>query len=206
LQLTCSHLRRALANNDKDDISSLLDSGEDINFMWTAQLPFKTRRSIKGISMCRYPIDFAAAASSLEIVQFLVNRGARLDISNALHAAAAAVGCSEEDQSERVKVIEFLLTQGMDINKLEFAGEEDFANQYWGRPYGTPLHYVASWGWPKIVECLLDNGADRDVHAVSYKSKVDYGTALDWQKSNDPDEGMYNRRVLVLLGGNEDKL
>ena len=62
--------------------------------------------------MCRYHIDFAAAGSNLEIVQFLVDRGARLDISNALHAAAAAVGFGEEHQSERVKVIEFLLAKG----------------------------------------------------------------------------------------------
>jgi hypothetical protein len=75
--------------------------------MWNAQLPFKTRRSIKGISICRYPIDFAAAASSFEIVQFLVDHGAQLDSSNALHAAAAAVVCSEENQDERVNVIEF---------------------------------------------------------------------------------------------------
>jgi len=156
--------------------------------------------------MCRYPIDFAGAVSSLEIVQLLVDRGARLDISYPLHAAAAAVGRSEEDQGERVKVIEFLLAKGMDINRIEFAGEEDFANQYWSRPYGTPLHYAASWGRPKVVKCLLDNGADRDIHAVCHKRKTDYGTALDWQKSNEPDEGMYNRRVLVLLEGNKDKL
>ena len=94
----------------------------------------------------------------------------------------------------------------MDINKLEFADEEDFANQYWSRPYGTPLHYAASWGRPKVVKCLLDNRADRDIHGVCRKRKIDYGTALDWQKSNEPDNGSYNRCVLVLLGGIRDKL
>ena len=105
--------------------------------------------------MCRYPIDFAAGASSLDLVRLMVDRGAPVDVSNALHAAAGAVDCRDEDQGERVKVIEYLLAQGMDINKIEFADEEDFANQYWDRAYGTPLHYVAAWGWPVIVECLL---------------------------------------------------
>ena len=49
---------------------------------------------------------------------------ARLDISNALQAAAA--GGAPEEEHERVKIIEFLLEKGMDINRLEFAGEEDF--------------------------------------------------------------------------------
>jgi len=76
--------------------------------------------------MCRYLIEFAAELSSLEMVKFLLDRGARLDISYALHAAATE--STEEDQTERVKIIEFLLEQRMDINMLEFAGEEAFTS------------------------------------------------------------------------------
>ncbi len=154
--------------------------------------------------MARYLIEFAAASSSLGMVEFLLDRGARLDICYPLHAAAS--NPSEEGLAERVKIIEFLLKQGMDINQVEFAGEEDFANQYWNRAYGTPLHYAASWGLPEIVECLLKNGANPSIQALSYQGKVKCGTALDWQKSNEPDEGMYSRRVLVLLGDKKVKL
>ncbi|KAF4625662.1 hypothetical protein G7Y89_g12502 [Cudoniella acicularis] len=43
---------------------------------------------------------------------------------NALHAAAA--GTTGDEEAERVKVIEFLFKKDVDINKLEFAGDEDF--------------------------------------------------------------------------------
>jgi ankyrin repeat protein len=200
----CPPYRLALAQNDKAQIDLLLANGEDINLMWTKRTAWETRRSIKGIPMCRYLIEFAAQSHSLEMVKFLVERGAQLDISNALHAAAS--NHDEEDQPERVRVIEFLLDKGMDINKLEFAGDEDFTKQYWDRAYGTPLHYAASWGLSTIVESLLRHGADPNIQARAYQRNVDRGTALDWQRSNEPDEGMYNRRVLVLLGGINDKL
>jgi len=190
-QLTLYPLRHALEQNGKEQIDLLLASGENINFMWTARLTWNMRRSVKATPMCRYLIEFVADSSSLEMVKFLLDRGARLDISYTLHAAES--NSTEEDQTERVNIIEFLLEQGMDINKLEFAGEEDLTSQYWGRAYGTPLQYAVSWGLPKIVECLLKNGADPNIQAFSSKRKVDYGTALDWQKTNETDKGMYNQ-------------
>jgi len=157
-----------------------------------------------GTPISRYPIEFAAQGSTLEILQQLLEHGARLDISNALHAAAA--GHMEEDEIERVKIIEFLLEKGMDINRLEFAGEEDFPKQLRSRAYGTPLHYAAAWGWAKIVECLLKHGADPNIESFCYKTKQHCGTPLDWQRTNQPDEGCYSRRVLVLLGGKNEKI
>lgn len=171
--------RLALEQEDKEQIDSVLANGEDINFMWTARTAWNMRNSIRGTPMSRYLIEFVAGSSSLGMVKFLLDRGARLEISNALHSATAAVGTGDENSTERVEIIAFLLEQGMDINKLEYAGEEDFAKQYWGRAYGTPLHYAASWGWPNIVECLLKNGADPEIEAVSYNRKVACGTALD---------------------------
>jgi ankyrin repeat protein len=172
--------------------------------MWTERASQTIARSRLGTPICRYLIELAAGKSSLEMVKFLLNRGARLDISNALHVAAA--GGTSKDETERVKIIEFLLEKGMDINKLEFAGEEDFPKQYGSRAYGTPLHYAASWGWAEIVECLLKNGADPNIEAFCYKKNVHCGTALDWQKLSEPDEGTYSRRVLMLLGDKKDKL
>ena len=172
--------------------------------MWTKRASQNIARSIRGTPISRYLVEFAAQSSTLEILQLLLQHGARLDISNALHAAAA--GHTDEDEMERVKIIEFLLEKGMDINKLEFAGEEDFLKQYGNRAYGTPLHYAAAWGWAKIVECLLKHGADPNIECFCYKTKKHYGTALDWQRNNEPDEGNYSRRVLVLLGGKNEKI
>jgi len=117
------------------------------------------------------------------MVKFLLNHRARLDISNALHAAAAG----GENEWERVKIIHFLLKKGMDINKLEFAGDGDFPRQFGNRAYGTPLHYAAAWGWGENVECLIKNGADPNSEAFSYNTGKHRGTALDWHKSNDPE-------------------
>lgn len=172
--------------------------------MWTERAFQTFGRLRMGTPICRYLIELAAGYSSLEMVKFLLSRGARLDISNALHAAAA--GGTNEDDRGRVKVIEFLLEKGMDINRLEFAGEEDFPKQLRNRAYGTPLHYAASWGCAEIVECLLKNGADPNIESFCYKTKVHCGTALDWQNVSEPDEGTYNRRVRVLLGDKKDKL
>ena len=146
----------------------------------------------------------AAISSDLAMVKLLISRGARLDISNALHAAAA--GSTAEEEDERVKIIELLLEKGMDINRLEFGGEEEFPKQYRNRAYGTPLHYAAAWGWAGIVECLLKHGADPSIESICYKTKVRCGTALDWQKYSEPDEGTYSRRVLVLLGDKNAKM
>lgn len=141
----------------------------------------------------------------LEMVKFVLDLGARLDISSALHVAAS--NCCEDDEPERVKIIEFLLEKGMDINKLEFATEQDFPKKYTTRAYRTLLHYAACWGMAGVVECLLKHGADPNIQAACYRNELDanYGTPLDWQKFSEPDEGTYSRRVLVLLGV-KDKL
>jgi ankyrin repeat protein len=140
------------------------------------------------------------------VIKSLLSHGALLAPTNALHAAAAFVGGAPENQASRVEIIKFLIAQGCDVNKLEFAGEEAFVNHYRSRAYGTPLHYAAAWGWDSIVECLLRNGADMGVQARNYKKGIACGTPLEWAESNEPDEGMYNLRVLMLLGKGEEKL
>jgi hypothetical protein len=172
--------------------------------MWTSRLSQIFQHARAGTPICRYLIEMAAISSDLAMVKLLISRGARLDISNALHAAAA--GSTAEEEDERVKIIELLLEKGMDINRLEFAGEEEFPKQYRNRAYGTPLHYAAAWGWAGIVECLLKHGADPSIESICYKTKVRCGTALDWQKYSEPDEGTYSRRVLVLLGDKNAKM
>lgn len=45
----------------------------------------------------------------------------------------------------------------MDVNKIEFAGEEEFILKYEKnkRAHGTPLHYAAAWGWNMTVEKIV---------------------------------------------------
>lgn len=139
------------------------------------------------------------------MIKCLLAHGALLGPTNALHSAAAWLGGPEEEPA-RAEIIEFLIAQGCDVNKLEYAGEEEFTKQYWPRAYGTPLHYAASWGSDQIVECLLRNCADKSLQAKNYKEGIECGTPLDWAETNEPDEGMYSRRVLALLRDGEEKL
>jgi ankyrin repeat protein len=168
-----------------------------VNYLELKRVPRTVASSRYGTPICRYPIEFAAATSSLEIVKLLVERGATLEKTNALHAAAGGIG--RGSPQERVKVMEFLLEKGFDINALEFAQEPEFPEQYESRIYGTPLHYAAAWGLDDRLEFLLQKGADPNILGYNYKTKEHWGTALDWQKLNEEDEGCYSERIRELL-------
>jgi ankyrin repeat protein len=124
----------------------------------------KLEGSIKGTSLRRYLIEMSVCSNDVEIVKLLVERGAELDGTNTLHAACGRP-MNEEEKLKRVEIVKYLLEQGMDINNLEFAGDEDFTKQYRDRFFGTTLHYAVSWGLDNIVECLLEHGADPNIMA-----------------------------------------
>jgi len=152
-----------------------------------------------GTPIARYPIEFASAVSSLEIVQLLLNRGAKLEGTNALHAAAG-IGSDHYNSAERIKVMELLLENGANIDAIEFESDREFAKSCWKRTYGTPLQYAAAAGWEDGVKFLLERGADKEILGLVYHTDQRWGTALDWQKLSDEDEGYHSARVLKLLG------
>lgn len=251
--------RLAVFANDRTMIDFLRASGEDINAQWKSPcVAIRLRHSCEGTAILRYPIEFSAQTEGVSMVKFLLSRGARLENTNALHAAASDF--SRCFISTRLEVIAFLLKQGMDINKLEFAGEEEIPAAY-DRCYGTPLRkflnscrllarctwvfylrrlpftwlrdyykyftnaslllynhgtpsetgltqtdYAAAWGLPEIVEFLLQNGADPTIQGVCYKDGSACGTPVEWQPESAEEDGVYNPRVLVLLGGKQTKL
>ncbi|KAH8602982.1 ankyrin repeat-containing domain protein [Bisporella sp. PMI_857] len=181
---------------NKDKVKELLENGADVNFPALKRVPLRVAKSRHGTPICRYPIEFAAANATLEIFKLLLDHGASLENTNTLHAAAGGVTDNPEEQ---VKIIEYLLSQGQDINRLEFAGDENFATEHGSRFYGTPLHYAAAWGNEERFECLLSHGADSSILGYNYTTKKHWGTALEWQEINEEDEGCYSARIRGLL-------
>ncbi|KAJ3094090.1 hypothetical protein HK100_006281 [Physocladia obscura] len=182
---------------NKAEVEALLNKGADVNFPSLKRVPQNIAKSRAGNPICRYPIEFAAACSTLDIIKLLLARGAMLENTNALHAAAG--GVTDGDSAEQIKIMEFLLEKGLDINAIEFVVDASFPEQYEDRFYGTPLHYAAVWGWEDRFEFLLKKGADTKALGYSYKSKKQWGTPLDWQMLNEEDEGSYSKRIRDLL-------
>ena len=62
-----------------------------------------------------------------------------------------------------------LISHGADVN----------AREEYGR---TPLMFASRWGYPKVVEALLDAGADKELKATSGWAKGK--TALEIARDN----------------------
>lgn len=105
------------------------------------------------------PLDTAAAGCHFGSVQLLLEHGAKLDHSNALHAAAV----SREDDSACIQMMVYLLDHGADINALEHQGNPQYRERRKGHAFGTALHSAAQKGKKERVRFLLEKGADPSV-------------------------------------------
>ncbi|KAF6225512.1 hypothetical protein HO133_009512 [Letharia lupina] len=95
-------------------------------------------------------LDCAASAATPATFDLLLQHGAKLENSQALHMAAA----SQEDAG-RIPMMEYLLRKGCDIN----AGDEARGFQ----AVGPPLFYAIRQGQVQKVRWLLAHGADARV-------------------------------------------
>lgn len=102
------------------------------------------------------PLDTAASGCYLGSVKLLLEHGAKLDDSNALHAVAG----SREDDSACIEMMAYLLDQGADINALEHQGNPEYRERRKGQAFGTALHRAAQKGKKERVRFLLERGAD----------------------------------------------
>ena len=111
-------------------------------------------RDFYHVALLRKPLDFAAALCSVDILVVLLDHGACLDQSNAMHAAAGS------SATDRFPIVQCLLDRGMDVNALEFARDREFASVWGGvRAFGTPLHYAFERGNRDMVKFLIERGA-----------------------------------------------
>ena len=92
-------------------------------------------------------LNRAASHGSLRTFDLLLQHGARLERSLALHFAAKAIYTPE-----RKVLMEWLISMGFDVN------HSDTSNGW--QCEGTPLHCAATCGRLEMVQFLLENGAD----------------------------------------------
>lgn len=121
-------------------------------------------------------LDVAAANSTPEVFNLLVQHGANLEDSDALHAAAGA----GEPKSGRIEIMAFLLdTVSMDINAIAKYGPP--AGRGLGR--GTPLHSAAFVQNRERIEFLLARNADVDVRNTLGQTALEFAREWDLDES-----------------------
>lgn len=192
-------LYSAIAKDNLSLVRWILDHGADPNIpSFKPYMHILISKSTIGRSISMWPLDVAArCCSSSEFFDLLLSCGANFNICNALHAVSAKV--QRDNHNKQLATIDFLLSKGLDVNKIEFEGNEAFLEQYDGVSMrrGTPLHYAAWVGNVPVARHLIRNGAKRD----ATDSKGD-GTPLRWAKSCAQDtEYPIDEELRALLTG-----
>ena len=116
-------------------------------------------------------LDVAAASSSPVVFDLLLQRGAYLEDSDALHAAAGA----GESTTERLEMLAYLLdTVKLDINAVAKHGPP--VGRGLGR--GTPLHSAIFAQAKDRVKFLIDRGAKVDARNTLGQAALEF--AIEW--------------------------
>ena len=160
----------------------VIEYGADLN----ANHPLMNdRHRRKGECLSNTPLDCAARSGTPKIIQLLLENGAILERSAAVHSAAGSR--SSGDNMRRLRNVEFLLDLGMDVNRIESEGDPDFYERYRNFNFATPLHYAAYWNKLETVQYLLERGANKNVLSTKGES------ALEWASGN------RNKELIELL-------
>lgn len=128
-QWTC--LIMAICNNDNPQVAiTLIDRGADVN-----------AHDAIGDS----PLFYAANRGRLDLVKYLIEKGAKLE-SSATHPL---IGASAAGHLEVVKYL--IEEKGSPVNVTDMRYGE------------TPLYYAKKWNHKEVVDCLLSHGAENNV-------------------------------------------
>ena len=116
-------------------------------------------------------LDVAAACSSIEVLDLLIEHGLKLEDSDALHSVASAI----DGPPGRLNMMAHLLTLGMDINAIEKVG----APKSRGIGRGSPLHSATYLELEEHVAFLLENGADPTIKNTLGQNVMDFARAQE---------------------------
>ena len=162
----------AVVNGRYQDVIDLIQAGVDVHLSEGVPLkPYENEHNT--------PLHLAALHGYLDIVKWLIKKGANVNAKNrkehtALHLAV---------HNAHKEVIRYLIQQGADINATEHEGDTPLAwaaykrqievvkqlielgaNIHSQNNFGnTPLHWAAEKGYTDIVKLLIDYGANPQV-------------------------------------------
>jgi uncharacterized protein len=163
-----------------DIVRILLEKGANPNLQLKMLPPYRATGADRGVdamlTVGTTPLLRAAKAQDAAAIKLLLEHGAIVDLPNnqgmTPTAAAAGVGSVDADtrgfyyasdtQDRAIASLDLLLAHGGELNGRA------------GRLEQAPLHGAAFWGWNKVVEHLLDKGADINLKDSRGFTAVDY--------------------------------
>ena len=156
-------------------IKKLLDKGAAVN-RFVDKTP-RSRRNFGGSPRIQFSTALMRAAYSadLELVKLLLSYGADPTIMSSANEtpllAAAGYGWIDgysqgKSFAERLEVIKLLVELGADVNWADDAGI-------------TPLMVAANMGDVKIIQFLVDKGADLSAHDLGKKNDGTFGGSIE---------------------------
>ena len=163
-----------------DIVRLLLEKGADPNPQLKMTAPLRATGNDRGLdpmlSPGTTPLIRAAKAMDVESMRALVEHGADITLANSRNMtatlAASGMGSTDADtrgyfttsdvQERAIAALELMFRSGGPINGR--AGQ--FAQ--------VPLHGAAFWGWSRVVEYLLQKGADINLADSRGYTAVDY--------------------------------
>ena len=111
------------------------------------------------------PLHYAARSRHPDVVKLLLDHGAKVNATDKMDTTPLEYpsGFVDNYQSNYQETVEILLSHGANVRHVDRNGE-------------TALHEAVFMGNAKVVEILLDHGADPNVSGIR-------GTPLEWAKS-----------------------
>lgn len=136
-------------NLEKADVVRwLLEHGADPNI--------KDRRGFTAL-------DYASYKYSLEVVKLLVQHGADVTNTSAIHGAVANSIKFAPVNPGRLDIVSYLLECGANVNQLWPIMPDVYERPHITPYTGTPLHSAVEAENPESVRYLLSRGADRTI-------------------------------------------
>lgn len=179
-----------------DIMRLLLDAGVDPNPQLNMHRPGRGGNSGRFtddlLTVGATPLMRAAVCHDIPAMELLLQRGAMVDLPNGMGAtplmAAAGMGVSSRDprcnytasdtQQRAIETLKVLLAAGADINARMTDTSSHTAriarpSTVTKRQGQTAIFGAINWGWPQVVQFLLDNGARVDIVDAEGKTVLD---------------------------------
>ena len=131
-------LHEAVEEGDLAKVKALVEGGADVN-----KVAYPPGKSSDG----RTPLHLAARRHSLDIVEYLIAKGALVNATTPRTFNTPLYDAAANKWREGTKIAEFLLVKGA---KIDAKNHDDY----------TPLHFAAESGTRERVELFLRAGAD----------------------------------------------